>query len=405
MRIIPASRQPSAAARGLTRSAICTMLVRAHIRSCEQRAPTKPEGVMGSPVEFLANKGRASRTRLGLILGTATAALLAMAASQAAADQLKLAFILFDSKEYRQQFDQAAFEAQVAAQGDIAIVQSSQGDATIQKGQVEQLITQQVDAVALWPADPGTACSLVRELQDAGIKVINYNFRIPDCASDYLLQRDNVAVGLATAEAALKAVPKGNYVIVSGDQGTNVAVDDTNGYMQVLQPAIDAGDIKIVSQQWNQNWSSDSALTQVEQALTANNNDVQAILANNDPMGMAALQAVKNQGLAGKVYISGQDADLDYVREMVAGNTSYSNWTIFQDMGTAAAIAARALVTGGELPEGTVQIENGSVTVPGKNIGTFGVTRETLPEWLCTYKFYSVEDVYGKSDVPQSDWP
>jgi D-xylose transport system substrate-binding protein len=325
--------------------------------------------------------------------------------TQAFADPLKLAFILFDSKEYRQQFDQRAFEEQVAAQGDVAIVQSSQGDATIQKGQVEQLITQKVDAVALWPADPGTACALVKELQDADIKVINYNFKIPNCASDYLLQRDNVAVGVATAEAALKAVPKGNYVIVSGDQGTNVAVDDTAGYMQVLQPAIDRGDIKIVNQQWNTGWSSDSALTQVEQALTANQNDVQAILANNDPMGMAALQAVKGQGLAGKVYISGQDADLDYVQEMVAGNTSYSNWTIFQDMGKSAAIAARALATGGALPEGTVQLENGDVTLPGRLIGTFGVTKETLPEWLCKYKFYSVTDVYGKSGVDQSQWP
>jgi D-xylose transport system substrate-binding protein len=327
----------------------------------------------------------------------ALAMVIAVAAAPAAAKSLKLAFILFDSKEYRQQFDQRAFEEQVRAQGDRAIIQSSQGDATIQKGQVEQLITQKVDAVILWPTDPGTACSLVRELKDADIKVINYNFRIPDCRSDYLLERNNVAVGVATAQEALKAVPKGNYVIVSGDQGTNVAVDDTKGYMQVLQPAINRGDIKIVSQQWNRGWSSDSALTQVEQALTANNNNVQAVLANNDPMGMAALQAVKSQNLAGKVYISGQDADLSFVREMVLGNTNYSNWTIFQDMGKTAAIAARALVTGEALPEGTEQIENGKVTVAGKTIGTYGVTKGTLPDWLCTYKFYPVAEVYGKS--------
>jgi D-xylose transport system substrate-binding protein len=349
--------------------------------------------------------GKERRYR-ALVATIATLGTLGLGApSAASAAPLKLAFILFDSKEYRQQFDQRAFEQQVAAQGDTAIVQSSQGDATIQKGQVEQLITQGVDAVALWPADPGTACSLVKELQAAKIKVIDYNFKIPNCQADYLLERDNVAVGVVTAQAALKAVPKGNYVIVSGDQGTNVAVDDTNGYMQVLKPSIDRGDIKIVNQQWNQNWSSDSALTQVEQALTANKNNVQAILANNDPMGMSALQAVKAQGLAGKVYISGQDADLDFVREMVIGDTSYSNWTIFQDMGKSAAIATRALVTGSALPDGTVQLENGNVKVPGKLIGTFGVTKKTLPEWLCTYKFYSVEDVYAKSGIDRAQWP
>jgi D-xylose transport system substrate-binding protein len=347
-------------------------------------------------------RSRALVTAVVVSMGTLACGI---SSAAGAATPLKLAFILFDSKEYRQQFDQKAFEDQVKAQGDIAIVQSSQGDATIQKGQVEQLITQGVNAVALWPADPGTACALVKEMQDAGIKVIDYNFKIPNCKADYLLQRDNVAVGISTAEAALKAVPKGNYVIVSGDQGTNVAVDDTKGYMQVLQPAIARGDIKIVSQQWNQGWSSDSALTQVEQALTAHQNDVQAILANNDPMGMSALQAVKAQGLAGKVYISGQDADLDYVREMVLGNTSYSNWTIFQDMGKSAAIAARALVTGGALPAGTEQLDNGNVKVPGKLIGTFGVTKASLPEWLCTYKFYTVEAVYGKSGIDQAQWP
>lgn len=340
------------------------------------------------------------RAKRGTILKRAFLAGLASAfalagAGVAEAKQLKLALILFDSKEYRQQFDQKAFEDQVTAQGDIPVVQSSQGDAAIQKGQVEQLITQQVDAIVLWPADPGTACSLVREIKDAGIKVLNYNFRIKDCETDYLLERNNVDVGVATAKAALAAVPKGNYVIVSGDQGTNVAVDDTNGYMQVLQPAIDRGDIKVVSQQWNQGWSSDLALTQVEQALTANNNDVQAILANNDPMAMSALQAVKSQNLDGKVYISGQDADLAFLKEMIQGNTSYSNWTIFQDMGKTAAIAARALVNGEQLPEGTEQIQNGNVTVAGKIIGTYGVTKETLPEWLCKYKFYKPADVYG----------
>lgn len=318
---------------------------------------------------------------------------------------LKLAFVLFDSKEYRQQFDQHAFELQAANQGDIPLTQFSQGDASIQKSQVEQLITQKVDAVALWPADPGTACSLVQELHAANIKVIDYNFQIPNCQVDYLLERDNLQVGIQTAQAALQAVPKGNYLIVSGDQGHNVAQDDTKGYMQVLQPSIDKGDIKIVGQQWNQNWSTDTALTQVTQALTANNNNIQAILSNNDPMAMSALQAVKAQGLQGKVYISGQDADLDFVIEMVKGNTTYSNWTIFQDMGKAAAEAEHALVTGSALPDGTVQLDNGNVKVPGKIIAAMGVTKASLNSWLCQYQFYSISAVYGGAGVDKSSWP
>lgn len=359
---------------------------------------------MASLLGLTTGQVRGPARRRAAVMAAVSLVALGSAVAPAQTKELKLAFILFDSKEYRQQFDQKAFEDQAKAQGDIPMIQSSQGDATIQKGQVEQLITQQVDAIVLWPADPGTACSLVREIKDAGIKVLNYNFRIPDCETDYLLERSNVEVGVATAKAALEAVPKGNYIIVSGDQGTNVAVDDTNGYMQVLQPAIDKGDIKIVSQQWNQGWSSDLALTQVEQALTASGNDIQAILANNDAMAMAGLQAAKSQNLAGKVFISGQDADLAFLKEMIQGNTSYSNWTVFQDMAKTAAIAARALVNGEALPEGTQQIQNGKVAVPGKIIGTYGVTKATLPDWLCTYKFYKVQDVYGDDpSAPKCD--
>jgi D-xylose transport system substrate-binding protein len=342
----------------------------------------------------------ARRLTAALLVGSlaCTAAACGGGTAQGDGERPKFGFLMYSSQQYASKFEQRGFEEAARRLGAEPIVQYAQADPEAQSDQVDQMITSGVSAVVITAVNGGTACSLVRKLQQADIKVIAEKFNIPDCEVDYLIQRDDHAVGLATAEHAVKQVPRGNYVIVSGDEATPVAQIDTEAYMEVLQPKIDTGDIKLVSQRFNANWSTDAALEQVEQALTANGNRIDAILANNDEMAMSALQAVRAQGLAGKVYISGQDADLANVRAMLDGEISYSSWTRWVDFGRLAAEAAHALTTGGPLPDGTEKVSNGDIEVDGKLMPVVDITPETLPEWLCGERFYPIEDVYKGID-------
>jgi D-xylose transport system substrate-binding protein len=113
------------------------------------------------------------------------------------------------------------------------------------------------------------------------------------------------------------------------------------GQMKVLKPFIDKGDIKIVGQQWVKDWSATEALSIVENALTANGNKIDAIVASNDGTAGGAIQALAAQKLAGKVPVSGQDADLAAVKRVIAGTQSM---TVYKPLKTIASEAAKLAI-------------------------------------------------------------
>src|SRR5215813_4147934 len=125
-----------------------------------------------------------------------------------------------------------------------------------------------------------------RVKKDAGIPVISYNYVVPTPAISYWCARDNYLVGEIQAQQALKEAKHGNWAIVSGPSGVDVARQKTEGAMRVLKPYIDSGEIKIVSHEWHDAWRSEGALHQVENALTLTKNDLQAIVANEDGLAL-----------------------------------------------------------------------------------------------------------------------
>ena len=132
--------------------------------------------------------------------------------------------------------------------------------------------------------------------------------------------------------------------------------------MKILKPAIDKGDIKIVGQQWVPEWSAATALRITEDALTANNNKIDAIVASNDGTAGGAIQALAAQKLAGKVPVSGQDADLAGVKRVIAGTQTM---TVYKPLKLIASEAAKLSVqlAKGETPTFTTKIDNGKKQV------------------------------------------
>jgi D-xylose transport system substrate-binding protein len=132
--------------------------------------------------------------------------------------------------------------------------------------------------------------------------------------------------------------------------------------MQVLQPLIDKGDIKVVGKQWVKDWSASEAMAIVENALTANNNKIDAIVASNDGTAGGAIQALAAQHMAGKVPVSGQDADLAAVKRVIAGTQTM---TVYKPLKLIAGEAAKLSVAlaKGEKPAFNAQYDNGKKKV------------------------------------------
>ncbi len=166
------------------------------------------------------------------------------------------------------------------------------------------------------------------------------------------------------AEAVLAQVPTGNYVYIKGNSADANADFLRSGQQEVLQAAEDAGDIVNVGETYTDNWDPALAQTEMEQFLTDNNNDVQAVVAENDGMAGGVVAALEAQGLAGQVAVSGQDGDLAALNRVALGTQTVDVWKDSRELGKAAGEAAVALAQGTALADvaGVVQFDS-----PGGN--------------------------------------
>jgi D-xylose transport system substrate-binding protein len=216
--------------------------------------------------------------------------------------------------------------------------------------------------IVIVPFNSKTLGNVVAEAHKAGIKVVSYDRLILDADIDGYISFDNEKVGELQAQGVYNAQPKGNYFLLGGAPTDNNAKMLREGQLKVLQPAIDKGDIKVVGQQWVPEWSASTALRIMEDALTANNNKIDAVVASNDGTAGGAIQALAAQHMAGKVPISGQDADLAAVKRVVAGTQTM---TVYKPLKLIAGEAAKLSVAlaKGEKPAFNAQYDNGKKKV------------------------------------------
>ena len=170
-------------------------------------------------------------------------------------------------------------------------MQSADASEARQISQIENLISRGVDVIVIVPFNSKTLGNVVAEARKAGIKVVSYDRLILDADVDAYISFDNEKVGELQAQGVYDAKPKGNYFLRRRAPTDNNAKMLREGQLKVLKPAIDRGDIKVVGQQWVPEWSASTALRITEDALTANNNKIDAIVASNDGTAGGAIHA------------------------------------------------------------------------------------------------------------------
>ncbi|MGH8914411.1 MAG: substrate-binding domain-containing protein [Acidimicrobiia bacterium] len=291
-------------------------------------------------------------------------------------------------------WDEPAIQAALDAAGAAYISSDAGSSAEQQLADVENLITQGADALIILAQDGTAILPAVQSALDQGIPVIAYDRLIENPEALYITF-DNVGVGRLQAEVIFDLVPTGNYVIIKGNQADANADFLRAGYEEVIGEAVAAGDITIVGETYTDNWDPALAQTEMEQFLTDANNDVQAVLSENDGMASGVVAALDAQGLAGTVPVSGQDGDLAALNRVALGSQSVSVWKDARELGTAAGEAAVALAQGTALADvsGVVQFDS-----PGGNSMTsilltpIAITQDNL-DLVVDAGWISVEEV------------
>lgn len=317
-------------------------------------------------------------------------------------DKIVIGFSMDTLKEERWQRDKELFEAKVKELGAEVKTLAANGDDAAQLSQAEQLISEGVDVLVVVPHNAEASAAIVEKAHKEGIPVISYDRLIKNADVDYYVSFDNVRVGEMQAQAIVEKAPKGNYVYIGGADTDNNAHLFRQGAMNVLKPLEEKGDIKIVYDQFSKDWKPEEALKNMENALTANNNNIQAVVAANDGTAGGVIQALAAQGLAGKVPVSGQDAELAALQRIVEGTQTMTVYKPIKAIATKAAEMAVALAKGEKI-ETNQTVSNGKIDVPSVLLDPIAVTKDNVVDTVIKDGYHKLEDVF--KNVPKDQWP
>lgn len=309
-------------------------------------------------------------------------------------EEIRIGFSMDTLVEDRWKKDRDLFKEAVEALGAEVMITAANGDDVLQVAQAETLIHSGIDVLVIVPHNAEATAAIVHKAHQAGIKVISYDRLVKNADIDLYVSFDNERVGELQAEAMVAEVPEGNYVFIGGADTDNNAHLLKRGVFSVLQPSIDAGKIRVIYDQWTEDWTPANAQANMQQALEINEQQVDAIIAANDATAGGVQQALARYGLEGKVPITGQDADLAGIRRIVSGQQLMTVYKPIRHLSQTAAELAVTLARGEDVPTSSF-VNNGKKEVPSVLIEPIAVTKDNIEETVIQDGYHRYEDVYA----------
>jgi D-xylose transport system substrate-binding protein len=308
-------------------------------------------------------------------------------------------------KEERWQGDRDLFVARAQELGAEVLVQSANSDDTRQIGDVQALISRRVDVLVIVPHNGGAMAKAVNMAHDAGIPVLAYDRLITDCELDLYMTFDNVKVGELQARFLVDRLPKEGkkkIVRIYGAKTDHNALLFKQGQDNILGPLISRGEFEVVHEDWTQDWKPENAKKIANAAITKAGPNFDAILASNDGTAGGAIQALSEEGLAGKILVTGQDAELSACQRIVNGTQAM---TIYKPLSLLAKQAAEVALkmARGKSVVAPGKINNGKIDAPAILLDVVVVTKDNIMDTVIKDGFHKAAEVYsGTLPVQQS---
>ncbi len=299
-------------------------------------------------------------------------------------------------KEERWQHDRDIFVAEAKRLGAAdVVVLSANSDDTAQVRDVESLISKGVDVLVIVPHNGSALSRAVKDANDAKIPVIAYDRLILNANIDYYLTFDNVKVGEEQAKYATAHLPAGRkarVVRIYGAPTDNNAKLFKQGQDNILDPLVKAGKIEVVHEDWATNWNPDAAKKIMNAAITKAGTNLDIVVASNDGTAGGAIQALSEEKLAGKVLVTGQDAELAACQRIMRGTQAM---TIYKPLKNLATLAAKVAVdvAKGTKPTTTATLDNGAKQVPSIYEQVIAVDKDNMMATVVADGFQKAADL------------
>jgi D-xylose transport system substrate-binding protein len=273
-------------------------------------------------------------------------------------------------------------------------IQNAEGDKATQQQQAEQAITNGAKVLLLVNLDSGSGAAIAANAKSQDVKVIDYDRLTLDGDSDFYVSFDNEQVGKLQGEGLVNCVgdkPDAQIAVLNGSPTDNNATLFKKGYDSVINPKFDSGDWTEVADQSVPDWDNQRALTIFEQMLQKADNKIDGVLAANDGLGNAAISAIKQRKLD-QIPVTGQDATLQGVQNILAGDQCMTVYKAIKKEADAAAKLGIALAKG-QTPEAPDSINNGTKDVPSVFLDPVAVTKDNIKEYLGEPDFPKKEEI------------
>ncbi|MDB6133690.1 MAG: xylF [Verrucomicrobiales bacterium] len=298
-------------------------------------------------------------------------------------------------KEERWQRDRDTLVAEAEKLGAEVVAQSANSDDTRQMRDIESLITRGVDVLIIVPHNGDALTRAVKSANDADIPVISYDRLIMNADINYYLTFDNRKVGETQAAYAVERLPKdrpARIVRIYGAPTDNNAKLFKEGQDAVLNPLIKEGKIEVLHEDWALDWKPENAKKIMNAAITKAGTSIDAVIAGNDGTAGGAIQALIEEGVAGKVMVIGQDAELTACQRIVRGTQSMTIYKPIKDLAKRAARIAVDIAKKNP-PTVTEHLSNGFKEVPTILEKVIAVDKDNLTQTVVADGFHKAEDL------------
>jgi D-xylose ABC transporter substrate-binding protein len=257
----------------------------------------------------------------------------------------KIGLLLDSYVTDRWYLDEKLFTDKVKQLGGECMVEVAYGDSDEQLKLAGKLLESGIDVLAVVPTDATKAADIVKLAKIAGVPVISYDRLILSDDIAVYISYNNEKVGRLQAEYALKRFPKGKYILINGPVSDNNAVMFRQGQLSILKSAEAKGQISILEDYIMTDWSEIGAFEKMKDILASGREMPDVIIAANDAVANGVIQALP-PALAGKIVVTGQDADLRGIRNIITGTQAMTIYKPIRPLAYRAAEMAMTLAHG-----------------------------------------------------------
>jgi len=306
--------------------------------------------------------------------------------------QILIGVSLPNQREDRWIRDANAMKKEANAQGATLKIDYFDFDPVKQAEQVAEMIKENVSIIIIASIDEENTKKLVEDAHAVGIKMISYEVIAKNSDIDFFVGFNNIRVGELQGRYLTTYVPKGNYILLSGSpKGEHFK----EGAMEYITPLVINRSIKVIADKIIEGWIPLNAYIIVSDILNNISDTIDGILAPNDAIAGAVIAALSEHGLAGITAVTGQDADLEAIKRIVARTQLM---TVFKDSRELAktAIDTAIKLVNGSVIDVTKDINNGLKNVPSILVDPIAIDKNNIDKTLVATGIYKKDEIFKR---------